>query len=189
MKVKLQKVKLSFPSLFKAKPINNSEPKYSASFLLSKKDDAAQIDALRKACLEVAKAKWPNKIPAGVKYCVHDGSEKDYDGYGESVIFVSASSVIAPVIVDENVVEISEIDRKIYAGCLVNASVRLWAQDNQFGKRINAQLLAVQYAGEGEAFGEKPIDPKEEFQRIEGAAATAETPAPGQDAGDDNIPF
>ena len=163
MKVKLQKVHLSFPALFKPKSVNESEPKYGASFLLSKKDDAAQIDGLRAACLATAKEQWPTKIPTGVKYCVHDGAEKDYDGYGPAVIYISASSTIRPVVVDENVAPVTEEDRKIYAGCLVNVVLRLWAQDNQFGKRINAQLQAVQFAAAGEAFGEKPIDPNEEF--------------------------
>ena len=163
MKVKLQKVRLSFPALFKPKSVNESEPKYGASFLLSKKDDAAQIDGLRAACLATAKEQWPTKIPTGVKYCVHDGAEKDYDGYGPTVMYISTSATVRPVVVDEFRAPVTEEDRKIYAGCLVNVVLRLWAQDNQFGKRINAQLQAVQFAAAGEAFGEKPIDPNEEF--------------------------
>lgn len=67
MKIQLKKVRLSFPNLAKPKSIAGSEPKYGASFLLDKAADAAQIDMLRKACMDVAKEKWPAKIPAGVK--------------------------------------------------------------------------------------------------------------------------
>jgi hypothetical protein len=176
MKVKLEKVRLSFPALFKPKSVNDSEPKYGASFLLSKKDDAAQIDGLRAACLATAKEQWPAKIPPGVKYCVHDGAEKDYDGYGPAVMYISTSATLRPVVVDEYRTPVTEEDRKVYAGCLVNVVVRLWAQDNQFGKRINAQLQAVQFAAAGEAFGEKPIDPNEEFSS---AAPTDAEPAFG----------
>lgn len=171
MKVKLSKVRLSFPALFAPKAVNNSAPKYSAAFLLSKAEDAAQIDSLRAACLAVAKEKWPTKIPVGVKYCVRDGAEKEFAGYGPTVLFVSASNDMRPPVVDENLSPITEADRKMYAGCLVNVVLRLWAQDNQFGRRVNAQLQAVQFACDGEAFGDKPIDPNEEFTAAKPAAA------------------
>lgn len=209
MKIKLTKVRLSFPNLFKPKSVNDSEPKYNASFLLSKKDDAAQIAALRAACVATAKEQWPAKIPPGVKYCVHDGSEKEYDGYGPSVLYISASSTLRPVVVDENVAPVVAEDGKVYAGCLVNVVLRLWAQDNQFGKRINAQLQAVQFAADGEAFGEKPIDPNEEFTAAQPGVQAAEefgpmgkpknrplAQAPDQDGGGaekpdpmDDVPF
>lgn len=163
MKVKLQNVRLSFPNLYKPKSVNGSEPKYSASFILNKKDDAAQIDTLRKACQMVAKEAWPVKLPAGLKYCVHDGAEKDYDGYGPEVMFISTSATIQPPIVDENLAPLTLESGKPYAGCSVNVVLRLWAQDNQFGKRINAQLQAVQFAADGEAFGDAPVDPRNEF--------------------------
>jgi tripartite-type tricarboxylate transporter receptor subunit TctC len=47
---------------------------------------------------------------------------------------------------------LTEDDNKPFAGCYVNATIRLWAQDNQYGKRINAQLRAVQYVKDGAAF-------------------------------------
>lgn len=173
MKVKLQNVRLSFPDLYKPKSVNGSEPKYGASFLLNKKDDAAQIDMLKKACQMVAQEAWPTKIPPGVKYCLHDGAEKDYDGYGPDVMFISTSATIQPPIVDENLNPLTAGSGKPYAGCAVNVVLRLWAMDNQFGKRINAQLQAVQFAADGEAFGDKPVDPRAEFtaaKPVEGEA-------------------
>lgn len=173
MKVKLMNVRLSFPNLFKPKSVNGSEPKYGAAFILHKQNDATQINGLRAACAAVAKEQWPNKIPAGVKYCVHDGSEKEYDGYGPDVLYISASATIQPPVVDENLNPVAADSGKVYAGCSVNAVLRLWAQDNQFGKRVNAQLQAVQFAADGEAFGEKPINPAEEFTSANPAAAEA----------------
>ncbi len=41
----------------------------------------------------------------------------------------------------------------IYSGCYVNIQLAFWVQDNNYGKRVNADLLAVQFAGDGEAFG------------------------------------
>ena len=175
MKIKLHNVRLSFPNLFTPKSVNGSEPKFGASFLLSKEDDAAQIATIRNACNAVAKEQWPAKVPAGVKLCLHEGSEKEYDGYGETVMYVSASSTITPPVVDESLQAVTEHQGKVYPGCLVNVVLRLWAQDNQFGKRINAQLQAVQFAGEGEAFGEKAINPADEFKPLKGDTVESET--------------
>mgnify|MGYP001230954780 CR=1 FL=1 len=36
----------------------------------------------------------------------------------------------------------------------VNANIELWAQNNAYGKRINATLLVVQFSKDGEPFGE-----------------------------------
>ena len=42
---------------------------------------------------------------------------------------------------------------------------------NEFGKRINANLRAVQFVKDGEAFGVKPVDAEDEFDVLEGDAA------------------
>jgi hypothetical protein len=50
-----------------------------------------------------------------------------------------------------------------YAGCYVNATIVVWAQDNEHGKRINAQVKAVQFFKDGEAFGAAAVNPDDEF--------------------------
>jgi len=42
----------------------------------------------------------------------------------------------------------------------------VWAQDNQYGKRINAKLRAVQFYKDGAPFGEGRIDVSKEFAPI-----------------------
>jgi hypothetical protein len=86
------------------------------------------------------------------------------------MIYVSAGSPEnrPPKIVDRNPSRvIKESDGRIYAGCYVNAIVRLWCQDNEHGKRLNASLEAVQFVKDGEAFGAKAIDPMSAFENIE----------------------
>jgi hypothetical protein len=56
-------------------------------------------------------------------------------------------------VVDRDRTPLTASDGKPYAGCFVNAVVELWAQDNQYGKRINASLGGVQFAADGDAFG------------------------------------
>lgn len=165
MQVKLTNVRLSFPDLFVPKAVQpGSEPKYGAAFLLDKTTDAAQIDLIRKAMFTIATEKWGTKLPPTLKKCLHEGSEKTYDGYGPDNMFLSASATVRPAVIDRNRAPLTKEDGRPYAGCLVNVVVRLWAQDNQFGKRINAQLQGVQFAGEGEAFGSAPFNPNEHFE-------------------------
>ncbi|MFN7341429.1 MAG: ssDNA-binding protein, partial [Opitutia bacterium] len=86
------------------------------------------------------------------KLLVQDGDVKaDYDGYPGN-LFVNARAKTRPLVIDEQRAPLAEQDGKPYAGCYVNASIELWPQDNQYGKRINASLRGVQFARDGEAF-------------------------------------
>lgn len=194
MKITLKEIRLSFPNIWRPKSVNNSEPRFSANFLLDKKEDAAQIDALRKAVAAVKAEQWKGKKVDNVKFCVHDGKEKsETEGYGEAVVFITTSNKIRPKIVDRDRAELHEEDGKPYAGCRVNAAIRLWAQDNQFGRRINAQLLGIQFVRDDEAFGDKPFNAEEEFPDLgEGETKTAGATAGSGNApppDDDEIPF
>ena len=80
----------------------------------------------------------------------------------------SAKADRPPVVVNKNPQQtLQESDNIIYAGCYVNASVRLWIQDNKFGKRINSELLGLQFFGDGERFGEGPVDATQEFDNLD----------------------
>ena len=170
--VKLNNVRLSFPSLFRAKTFSdadkNAKPKFSATFLLNAKTNAKDIAAIKAAMNYVLAEKYGNKIPKGFKLCLRNGAEKpDIDGYGEGVFFIGASTEKRPPVVDRDLTPLTEEDGKPYAGCYVNASIRLWVQDNAWGKRVNASLRTVQFVADGEAFGEKPVDPEQEFEKLE----------------------
>ena len=169
-KVRLKNVRLSFPKLFKAESVQKGgEPKFSASFLLNKKTDAAQIELIRTTVEKMKHLKWGDSIPKGVKSCLHDGSEKEeHDGYDDTIMFISSSTPRRPVVVDRDVTPLTAEDTKPYAGCFVNCTLRLWAQDNDYGKRINAELCAVQFSNHGEEFSGKPkIIAEEEFESLE----------------------
>lgn len=177
MKVKLKNARLSYPSLWKAragmqgddgKP---SDPRFEASFILREKEDADQIKELRAAAVTMLKAKYGENYPKGFKLCVRRGDEDnkvDVDGYGPGTMFVTSSSKNKPQVVHRDpTVPVSEADNVIYGGCYVNASLRLWLQDNKFGKRVNAELLAVQFYKDGDRFGEAPVNAEEEFDNLD----------------------
>lgn len=120
-------------------------------------ETVAKIEA---AEAEVAKEKWGGKaeqmlkaIRAADKGCIHDGDSKaQYDGF-EGNQFVPARSKVKPLVINRNPKErVAEGDGVIYAGCIVNGQIEVWAQDNAYGKRINAQLMGVQFVRDAEAF-------------------------------------
>ena len=65
---------------------------------------------------------------------------------------MSARSKTKIMVADRDKSPLSAQDGKPYAGCYVDASIELWAQDNNFGKRVNATLRWVQFRRDGDAF-------------------------------------
>jgi len=171
--IKLTGVRISYPQLFVPKKGQdaNSEPKYSAAFILDKRRDAEQIARIKSTLETLRNDFWNGKPPKGIKSCLRDGSEKeDVEGYGPDVMFFNASSKLAPVVVyqDPRKPVPKEKAGDVYPGCYVNVVVRLWCQDNDYGKRINAELKAVQFARSGEPLGGgTPVDPTKAFDVVE----------------------
>jgi hypothetical protein len=59
-----------------------------------------------------------------------------------------------------------------YAGCRVNAIVSFWAQPagGKWGPRINANLVATQFAGDDQPFTRGGIDVDDAFEALEDSA-------------------
>lgn len=168
VQIKLKAVRLSYPNIWESKAVKQGdEPRYSASFLIDKETQGDQIKKLREAVAKIAHEKWGEKIPKTVKYCVHDGTEKEADGYDENIIFISSSSKKRPQVYDQHMGVMTKDDPIPYAGCYVNAVVRLWTQDNNFGKRVNAELQGIQFHEDGAAFGVAPFRGEEHFTAAE----------------------
>jgi hypothetical protein len=168
--VKLTNVRLSFPHLFKAqegkvdpKTGKKGADKFNASFLIPKNTEEGKANhaKMKTAINAAAKAKWGDNIPKEIKakpekLCCRDGDLESYDGY-EGSWYVSSSNAKRPTVIDRNKAPLVEADGKPFAGCYVNAIIRVWCQDNEHGKRVNASLEGVQYKAEGPAFGAAPL--------------------------------
>ncbi len=204
----LVNARLSFPDIWKAKAIKTKgkeegEAKFSAQFLLDKEDHAGQIKSVKTSILEVAIAKFckENTPPKEAKaqigdmvakgklhLCLHEGNTKEYEGYNDSNMFLSSSSKLRPrIVARDGRTPLAEEDGKPYAGCYVNAVVRLWAQDNNFGKRINAELMGIQFVADGEPFGAAPLADDAFPDLDEGKKKTSERAEEPDD--DDEVPF
>ena len=158
MQITLKNVRLAFASIWEAKQVNGEgKPAFSASFLLSADDP--QVDEINDMIDKCAAEKWGAKaktVLAALRgkdaVAIHNGDLKaQYEGF-EGNYFVSARSYQKVLVVDRNRVQLEQSSGKPYAGCYVDANVELWAQDNQWGKRINATLRWVQFRRDGDAF-------------------------------------
>jgi hypothetical protein len=175
-KVELTDVRLSFPRLFKAKSFeDDQDPRYEASFLLdpTREDHAAQIQQLKKVATEVADEKWGRKkwtenknFFKGKCFGTEATLTEVYDGYAD-MFWVRTSKLAEdgrPLVVDQHGNPLTMADGKPYAGCYVTGTLTLWCQDNKWGKRINANLRAVKFDRDGDAFSANSIgDAASEF--------------------------
>ena len=147
----MKNVRISFPNLFRKAVFQGTETKYEATFLLDKEEHADSIKKISDAIAAMLKEK---KAKLGAdKICFKDGDEIDYQGYAGTMT-IKASNAKRPLTIGKDKAPITEDDNIIYSGCYVNAIVTLWFQDNGFGKRINASLEAVQFAKDGQPFGD-----------------------------------
>lgn len=164
MKLLLKDVRLAFPALFTPTAVGDGAPRYGAKFIVAPKSPTVEdIDAAVKT---VAEQKWPKNYASiledlnakgkssWLKAAYKDKNGEPYSGF-ENTFSIGANRKVAegrPLVIDRQKNPLTETDGKPYAGCYVNATVDLWAQDNQFGRRINATLLAVQFLRDGDAF-------------------------------------
>lgn len=184
--VMLNDVRLSFANaLFEAKQVQGQgDAKYSASFIIPANHPAVAV--IKATMKKVAEEKWGAKaaevfmaLKAGDKLALRDGDTKpQYEGY-KGNLFLNASNKIKPLVIDGNKSPLQASSGKPYAGCYVNASVELWPQDNQFGKRINATLKGVQFLRDGPRLAGGGVASAEDFEAIpeapaEGGAAPAQ---------------
>lgn len=148
--------------------------------------DSSQIAAIRAAIKAVAVAKWADKADAILKglagqdrLCLHDGdiSKAGQEGYA-GMLFVSTSSKVKPLILGPDRRPLDEASGTPYSGCYVNGKIQIWAQDNKFGKRVNAQLTGIQFLRHGTSFGGGGrVASVDEFGVVAGSEADAAAPA------------
>jgi len=164
--VKLPKVRLSYPNLFKARAMEGQQDaKFSCDLILDNKEHAQLIEQINALIERTALDEFKKKVHLKHR-CLHDGNEKDdKEGYGDGKHYLVAKSDRRPVVVDADLTPLVEADGKPYGGCYVDATVRLFAWKHPTGGcGVSADLRAVRFHSDGESFGGgAPIDAENEF--------------------------
>ena len=180
MKIKLTNVRLAFAqALFEAQTVaGEGKPAFSSTFLIDPADP--QVKMINEAIEATATDKWGAKAPALLKQmraadktCLHNGDLKaTYDGFPGN-LYISARNPLRPTVVDADKTPLVQADGKPYSGCYVHAVLELWAQDNQYGKRVNATLMGVQFFKDGDSFSGGGVASTDDFDDVT-AGATAD---------------
>lgn len=178
-KIVLNNVRLSFPALDKPKAFKaDQEPKFESTFLLdpTNKDHAAAIAKIKAESARVAKVQFDGEIPKSLEKCWGLGNDLDkvYDGYADMFWIKAKSPSRVPIVgrrknADGKFQILGAGDAEWpYAGCFVNATVTVWAQNSHGRKAINGNLIAIQFVKDGDAFGgNRTAVPEDEFQALE----------------------
>lgn len=171
--IRIDNVRASYPHLDKmyqappGKDGKQSAPAFSIVGMLDKKTHVDAKNLIVEVMNGIQKEK-DTKVAKDKKF-IRDGDDGDkleYEGYWT----VSARETRRPSVRHRSGEPMSEkeIQDIIYAGCRVNILVNPWFQDNDFGKRINSNLLAVQFVRDDEQIGQARIDDEGVFDPIEG---------------------
>jgi len=171
------KFRASFPWVFEPQPPmkgspEGTVPKYGVVMLF---DAAAQKSAefknMQKLAEAAARDKFGDKlVPDGsgwfkiggetakpktgkpLKNPFRDGAEKgELEGYGEGVVFASATSKMQPGLVDAQLNRIMSKD-DFYAGCYARATVTAYGYDKAGNVGVAFGLQNLQKKGDGDAF-------------------------------------
>lgn len=203
--IRIENVRLSFASLMEPYLHDStSEPTFVIDALIP--EDDAQLKLIKALMLEVATEKWGEKGRQVLKMLVgegntflRDGNKKinrdgdAYEGY-PGHRYIKARNKVQPLLLDRDENEIDKLKGKDipYSGCYAHIIIDVWAQDHtKNGRRINAKLLGVMFAAEGEPFGSGP-------QRASASAFAGLSSSDGEqdddlglddDLGFDDIPF
>ena len=200
----LSGVRLSFPHLAEPQKKVNEQTgetriSYNAAFLMTPDDPGFAAFMQRYAAL--AADKWKEHAQTVMQMIHNDrktrcygyGHEvvskttfKPYDGY-EGMVFINAGRDQMPQVIDStgkpvdpaNTLACQQILRTMYGGCRVNAAIKPWPQENNYGRGIRCDLVAVQFARDDKPFGEGYVDASGLFGATAAPAAMTPPAAPG----------
>ncbi len=163
-KILLSNVRLSYCYVHQKGVFEGKESdKYECTMLLSK-DDEEMSESIRKKCVKALVDKYgsKDKIPAPLKKMVTKDkwgdSDKCFFRDGDSTESeahhghwaVKGANKQKPTLLDKAKNPTDEDSGLIYSGSFADVMLSIWIQDNQWGKRINANLNGVRHRNHGD---------------------------------------
>lgn len=154
----IRNVRLSYENLHAPRAFaGGGAPRYSVQLMLDKEEHDDSVSTIRAAYQKELEAR-KLKCPSG-KWCIKDGDDaEDKPEYaGHWIISASATEDRPPKLYGIDGKATSAKD-DIYSGAYGNAHVRFWIQNNDYGVRVNCQILGMRATEEGDRFGSAPPD-------------------------------
>lgn len=148
----IKDVRLSYPHLFTPWGTNEQKKAYSGKFLLNKTTHAEAIKALGAHIVKLSMETFKSKL-ASDRVFMRNGDDSGKPEQEGSWVVSASDSKHRPTVINRDKTPVVEADDVVYSGCYVNVLIRPWTQNHpEYGKRINANLLAVQFVRDGERF-------------------------------------
>jgi hypothetical protein len=161
--IRVSNVRLSYPHLDKPykKEDDKGVAKYGVVGLLPKDTHAAARKLIDEEIARVLKENKVKALAADKKF-LRDGDESDKEEH-EGHWTLSAREERRPILKEMidgelTLVEPEDAKETFYGGCWGSLLIRPWFQNNKYGKRVNAGLVAVTKKGDDDSFGEGRID-------------------------------
>lgn len=198
----ISSARLSFPHLSEPQRQVNAQTgkervSYNCELLLPQ--DSPDFQKFMAQYGKLALEKWKDHAQAAMQLiqsdrksrCFGMGNEKvnkktyqPYEGYAGNV-YITAGRDTPPQIIQadgtaidpNNSMAYQQLTRKLYGGCYVNAAVKIWLQDNSHGRGVRCDLVAIQFAKDGDAFGEGTVDASSLFGAVAGNSNSVSAPA------------
>lgn len=181
--VRIDNVRLSYPHL--AKPFvtegddGQKKEAYSIDAFLPKATHTAAKDLVKKVIEDLMKQ---NDVKVGTSFWfLKDGDKQADEDENKAVqrgnFVVKASEKRRPAVRDRkgNLMEVDEVEDKLYGGCWANILIRPWyfsgkaRNGKQYPKRMLSNLIAVQFVRDDEPFGEGRVNDDGVFDAVEEA--------------------
>ena len=145
-------VVLAYPTLLRAKPVmDNPQPKFTVAALLPKDTHDAEIKALREFIQKACTEKKLGKLPSD-KICLRDGDDLGKEAYEPYWRLNMGANETHPPVLRINGEkknrgdDADELEEVAKTGNVAQVLGSLYLQDNQYGKRANCNLIAVNFS-------------------------------------------
>lgn len=194
----LSNVRLSFPNLAQPQVQKNEqtgETRTSYNCELIMPGEHQGLAQFMQRYATMAQEKWKEHAQTVMQMIQNDrklrcfgaGQEKvnsrtfqPYDGY-PGMYFITVGNKNRPQMIQpdgspvnpDDSMAYTQLARKLYGGCRVNAAVRPWLQENKHGRGIRCDLIAIQFNADDKAFGEGFVDASGLFGATHAPAAAA----------------
>lgn len=193
MIVMLKNKRIGFPAFAEKQSVGDGEPAYGGRLILEPTDSEG-IKQIEDAMLAAAKVRWKDDAEAVLAFLKEEDkvafsrkeyrnkkTMKVYGGFEGKFHLGMRAAKNQPTVFNqygEPVTDKAKIAALVYSGCYVNAKVEFWAQDNNFGRRINCTPLGIMFAADGESFGGGTAPASaddDDFAKLAKAKASAES--------------
>lgn len=175
--ITLKRVRLAFVKVNKPEEYKKGEgnPRYSVTILTE--PDSPNVKLVTGAIRAAAAEKWADKaetmlkqLKAQARLCIYDGDTRDYAGFeGMKAINASCGADMPPTLVTPGRKRLdNETQSTIYSGCWANVIINVWAMDNDWGRRVNAELKGIQFLEDDVRLGGATVASIDDFEEIEG---------------------